>query len=293
MAQGRRIAVYRGNIFFVVISGALGVCIGWILGTHISIASRFIQSEDLPLSPIIQEKESPMTEEKELAARGKGWKNIPIFAGGRDVFFKHEKAPGNSWAGQFGQDVAVSSLLNNKKNGYFVDLAANHPWFLSSTYSLEKQLNWTGLCIEPNSDHWWGISQVRTCQLVGAVIGQRTMEEVSFRVKNIDGVGGHGGIIAKDMDNEQAPAGDAKSFYAVALEEVFQKMKVPHHIDFLSLDVEGAEEFIMKAFPFKDYVVSFINIERVKPGLQSLLVDNGFRMVARLGEDSLFGHMKQ
>ena len=52
MAQGRRIAVSRGNIFFVAISGALGVCIGWILGTHISMA-------DLPLFPIIQEKDSP------------------------------------------------------------------------------------------------------------------------------------------------------------------------------------------------------------------------------------------
>jgi hypothetical protein len=52
MAQGRRIAVSRGNIFFVAISGALGVCIGWILGNHISMA-------DLPLFPIIQEKDSP------------------------------------------------------------------------------------------------------------------------------------------------------------------------------------------------------------------------------------------
>lgn len=61
-----------------------------------------------------------------------------------------------------------------KRNGYFVDLASNHPTYLSSTFSLERKLDWTQVCaIEPNYNHWWGLTQGRTCQLVGAVIGQK------------------------------------------------------------------------------------------------------------------------
>ncbi|KAL7529956.1 hypothetical protein ACHAXR_003243, partial [Thalassiosira sp. AJA248-18] len=132
---------------------------------------------------------------------------------------------------QFKQDIVVSSLLRNKTDGFFVDLASNHPTFLSSTYSLEQNLNWSGLCIEPNSGHWRGLSLGRKCQLVGAVIGQKTMDEVSFRVRNVDRVGGHGGIVAKGMKNEGAPVGDSKTFYTVMLEEVFRKLEVPHQID--------------------------------------------------------------
>mmetsp|Transcript_24363 Transcript_24363/g.37253 ORF Transcript_24363/g.37253 Transcript_24363/m.37253 type:complete len:356 (+) Transcript_24363:106-1173(+) len=215
-----------------------------------------------------------------------GWRNIPVFAGGIDAIAK----PQDLWYGQFGQDIAVSSLLNNKTNGYFIDLASNHPTFLSSTYSLERKFNWTGLCIEPNSDHWWGLSQTRKCQLLGAVIGQNTAEIVNFRVKNIDGVGGHGGIIGQGMKNERAPASDSKSFVSISSHDLFRKMNVPHHIDYFSLDVEGAEEFIMMDFPWKDYHISLLSVETTSAGLQEVLIDNGFKMVARLGEDTLWAH---
>lgn len=137
-----------------------------------------------------------------------GWKNIKIFVGNEDIYQHEHDAhleqlakpkeayytpDGRKWYSQFGQDIAVSSLLNNKKDGFFVELAANHPTFLSNTYSLEQNLNWTGLCIEPQSIHWWGLSQVRKCQLVGAVIGEKTLDKINFRVKNVDQVGGHGG----------------------------------------------------------------------------------------------------
>lgn len=231
---------------------------------------------------------------KKVSEGKKGWKNIPVFVGNDDLYERAITADRThirkKWYGQFQQDIAVSSLLNNKRDGFFVDLAANHPTFLSSTYSLEKNFNWTGVCIEPNSDHWWGLSQGRKCQVVGAVIGQKTMDEVKFRVKNIDGVGGHGGIIAHGMKNKNAPASDSKAFYTVMLEEVFRELDVPRQIDYFSLDVEGAEEFIMRAFPFKEYDISLLTIESSSPDFRSFLVGHGFKMVARLGEDTLWAH---
>ncbi|KAL7530793.1 hypothetical protein ACHAWF_003512 [Thalassiosira exigua] len=217
---------------------------------------------------------------------GTGWRTIHVFAGEIDAIDKTD----DKWYGQFKQDVVVSSLLNNKRDGYFIDLASNHPTFLSSTYALERKFNWTGLCIEPNTDHWWGLSQKRKCQHVGAVIGQKTMDIVNFRVKNIDGVGGHGGIIRKGMKNEGAPDSESKSFVTVSAIDVFHRMNVPRHIDYFSLDVEGAEEFIMRAFPLEDYHISLLSIEGSSPSLGEFLVSNGFKMVARLGEDSLWAH---
>ena len=45
--------------------------------------------------------------------------------------------------------VATSTL--NHTGGFYVDLAANHPVQLSNTVYLERQLNWTGICIEPST----------------------------------------------------------------------------------------------------------------------------------------------
>jgi hypothetical protein len=116
------------------------------------------------------------------------------------------------------------------------------------------------------------------------------MDEVNFRVKEIDGVGGHGGIVANGMDNADAPVSHSKAFYTVTVKDIFLKFNVPHEIDYLSLDVEGAEEFIMEAFPFDDYTISLISVERVKEGLKNNLIVHGFKMVARLGEDTLWAH---
>ena len=215
-----------------------------------------------------------------------GWRNIAVYAGTIDAIAKTD----DKWYGQFKQDIAVSSLLNNKRDGYFIDLASNHPTFLSSTYALERKFNWTGLCIEPNTMHWWGLSQQRKCQLVGAVIGQKSMDIVKFRVKNVDGVGGHGGIIQKGTMNEGAPDSESESFVTVSAIDVFRRMNVPHHIDYLSLDVEGAEEFIMRAFPMEHFHISLLSVENCAPSLGEYLVSNGFRMVARLGVDALWAH---
>ena len=48
------------------------------------------------------------------------------------------------------QDYWVYTELNNYKNGYFVDIGAANGIFISNTYFLEKNLNWNGICVEPN-----------------------------------------------------------------------------------------------------------------------------------------------
>ena len=49
---------------------------------------------------------------------------------------------------QFYQDVFVLAMLQGKTNGTFLDIGAGHPYFMSNTYLLEKQFNWSGICID-------------------------------------------------------------------------------------------------------------------------------------------------
>lgn len=60
----------------------------------------------------------------------------------------------------------------------------------------------------------------------------------------------------------------------------------PLHIFSLSLDVEGAETFIMNDFPFDKYTIQVMTVERPDEQLKALFLKNGYRFLKRL---SYFG----
>lgn len=53
---------------------------------------------------------------------------------------------------QAGQDLFVIALTKEKKHGTFLEIGAGHPMNGSNTYLLERDFDWTGLCIDNNSD---------------------------------------------------------------------------------------------------------------------------------------------
>jgi hypothetical protein len=50
--------------------------------------------------------------------------------------------------GQAGQDIFVKSVMQNKCDGYFVEIGSNHPIQHNNTYMLENHFNWKGLMVE-------------------------------------------------------------------------------------------------------------------------------------------------
>ena len=50
---------------------------------------------------------------------------------------------------QFYQDLFVTFYFKDKRNGYFVEFGACDGKYLSNTYYLEKELNWSGILSEP------------------------------------------------------------------------------------------------------------------------------------------------
>jgi hypothetical protein len=128
-----------------------------------------------------------------------------------------------------------------------------------------------GLCIEANPKYWRDLS-FRKCQVVGAVVGHIRMEKVKFLMKGVSG-----GLVGNDFDNKvkgksrNNMKGETLEFYTVPLLEILQRNHAPAVIDYLSLDVEGAEYFIMQDFPFDQYTVRVLTVERPKAELRSLL----------------------
>ena len=46
------------------------------------------------------------------------------------------------------QDLFVSIILNNKYNGYFLEIGSNHPIIGNNSFLLEKKYKWKGIMVE-------------------------------------------------------------------------------------------------------------------------------------------------
>jgi len=209
---------------------------------------------------------------------GDGWKTMNVFYGSIQRFESMLPSKQKFYS-QARQDEVVLSLLRNKTNGYFVDLASNDATILSNSYALERHYGWKGLCIEPNPTYWYNLTHARrNCELVGAVVGRDRMDQVDFKFDGLE----HGGIVGEGFDNGSHLKRSSMKEYTVTLSEIFRKFDVPRVIDYLSLDVEGAEELIMTEFPLIDYRIRIMTIERPKEKLRNYLESHGYAEILRL-----------
>ena len=64
---------------------------------------------------------------------------------------------------------------------------------------------------------------------------------------------------------------------------LFAQTDIPKVIDYLSLDVEGAETMIMSAFPFDSHTIKVMTVERPTPELKRLLQRHGYVQLGDLG----------
>ena len=159
------------------------------------------------------------------------------------------------WNSQVGQDFTISHIFQNiTEPHYFVDLAANHAVYLSNTRSLERDHDWDGLCIEGNEKLIVELLQHRRCAVFAGLVSNRRDRPVQFD----DAPMPYGTI-----DDAFASIGKkGRRGYTVPIADILRRAGAPRIIDYLSLDVEGMEQSIFMQFPFDEYSVRAMTIER-------------------------------
>jgi len=213
-----------------------------------------------------------------------GWKNLWVYTG-KDTSDVIPTNPLDSYS-QSGQDKTLASLFPDEK-GYFIDMAANDAVNLSNSLLLEQKYNWNGLCIEPNSNHWYGLAN-RRCEVLGSFISDELNSKIEVVFERDDHKGSPmGGIVRSDIpDNRDQPKNLREVRFSTTFADVLIKFEVPQMIDYLSLDVEGAEFAVMSAFPFDHYQINVITVERPSGQLVQLLRSKDY---VYKGEHGLYG----
>eukprot|EP01031_Cornospumella_fuschlensis_P037976 gene37976-46134_t len=175
------------------------------------------------------------------------------------------------------QDELISTIFNNKEDGYFVDLAANDWMKLSNTLMLEHSKHWNGICIEPNPQYLVGLLLNRTCKVYTNPVSSFGGEKITFAFRGV-----FSGIVGEDFDNKDSKDQKVVELSTVTFESLLDHAQAPKVIDYLSLDVEGAEYHVLSHFNFARYTFLTITIERPSSKTHHLLVTHGYRHVKQL-----------
>jgi len=170
---------------------------------------------------------------------------------------------------QIGQDkYYVENVINYGINGFFLDIGAHNGVNLSNTFVLEKNLGWKGICIEANPFVFEDLKKNRSSICVNQCLwSKETMLELEFPKSNeipegndmlvrISGLEGNDNYFSSQFQKK-----DKHKVKTTTLEKVLDLNNCPLIIDYMSIDIEGAELEVLKVFNFAKYHINFITIE--------------------------------
>lgn len=174
---------------------------------------------------------------------------------------------------QIGQDkYYIENIINYKKNGVFLDIGSFDGITFSNTYYLENMLDWKGICVEPNPVMSKKCLENRKCIVSNKAIFEKSNEKVEFIIPSGNG-SVEGGIeqlcSIKGCVREKSLQQDFSSQYSkystilvdtININELLETHDI-HHIDYMSLDVEGYELNILKMIDYNKNKIKFMTVE--------------------------------
>lgn len=221
-----------------------------------------------------------------------------------------------SWS-QYGQDRLVDELLDGKKNGFFVEVGAYDGETYSNTLFLERYRNWTGLLIEPNSIAFRDlVHKRRKCYAINACLCSSISNNVT-RLFYSNGAmtallektqtnGWHQKadvsdveITRKDGINEKKDSvnhlkkgkigiGSTFKTFCHSLTSLLNQTGATH-IDYFSLDVEGAELDVLSSINWNLSIDVFtIETTRNRREILSFMNNHGYKWLKLQGVDDVF-----
>ena len=193
----------------------------------------------------------------------------------RDLEFIRELDPANyellipllsKSRSQLRQDLFVLSEVESKTKktggGYFVEFGATNGIDFSNTYLLETEFSWTGILVEPA--RVWE-SELRTNRPNASIetlcVWKDSNSSLVFNETFSPGFSTIKSFSDKDRNKNIRRGGKEYEVQTISLNDLLTKHKAPKHIDYLSIDTEGSEYEILKAFNFDVFNIRIITVE--------------------------------
>ena len=176
----------------------------------------------------------------------------------------------------------------NYENGFFIECGANDGVDQSNTWYFEKNLNWSGILIEPLSKQFQELKKNRSKKNKFFNLALCSSEiENTLLMENND-------LVSKSViDSSKTTNSKFESVNSQTLTKILDEVSAPSLIDFFSLDVEGFEYQVIKGINFDKYNFKYFLIETKNDEVINYLINKNYILIKKLsGHDLLFNHKK-
>ncbi len=208
-----------------------------------------------------------------------------------------------TYYGQMGQDKFLdTAVFAGMQNGVFVDVGAHDGESLSNTLFFEKEKGWTGICVEPIPSVFQKLQVLRTKAKCYQVAIDSEEKETMFLLGK--GYPEMFSVLANHLDprhytriqNEARDNGGHTEMIPVQtrrLDNILAENNIKH-VNYMSIDVEGAEFGVLESIDFSKVTFDIIEVEcnydDLVPKYHAFFETHGFIPLLVLDWDILFIH---
>ncbi|KAL5011585.1 hypothetical protein ScPMuIL_010136 [Solemya velum] len=181
----------------------------------------------------------------------------------------------SAFQSQFREDVTVRSMLEEQRDGFFVEAGAADGETISTTLSFERAHNWTGLLVEADPIAYMMLTtKHRKAYSINACLNSEVSKsqfDATFLGGGVDGI--------RRIPKEAYRT----TVYCFPLHSILQAINQTR-VDFFSLDVEGAEPYVLKGIDFTKVDIRVISAEANHCGheaIERVLVPAGYKFARK------------
>ena len=228
--------------------------------------------------------------QQNLPAHRKGWVRMQLWQ------VEEQLGLHSRYFSQAGQDRYLNEhIFGSKRDGTFVEIGGYDGWTGSNCVFFEKVLGWTGLVVEASPQLVRRIGATRSARVIHAAVSDRDGAAEFLEVTS--GLTQMGGLIdhhhAETLQRIRRDERHAETVVTVSSTRLDTLLRAHglKEIDYLSIDVEGAERAVLGSLDFDEFDITALSVENSRPGRESyedIMDPAGYRQVAVLGFDEIW-----
>ena len=180
----------------------------------------------------------------------------------------------------------LQTLYPDISNGFYVDVGSGDGVSQSNTKVLDD-LGWDGVCIDPFPTNM----EARTAKVFREVVYSQEGRTVQFKASRF-----LGGIVehldhTRDWEGHQGT--ETVDFTTTTLNDILLRANAPRKLQYMSIDIEGAEFEALKGLSLPRYRVGALTIEHnweepKRTRIRRLLESYGYRHAFAMKQDDYY-----
>ena len=197
--------------------------------------------------------------------------------------FKYQK----SFQSQIYQDIFALLIIGENFDKTFLEFGATDGFELSNSYTLENDYNWKGVLCEPSPQWHERLKKNRiNSKILTECIWKETGKKLDFYMSDLGEFSTLNDFIDNEIDtipkntSQRKESGKIISVNTISLNDVIKEYFNNKCPSYISVDTEGSEYEILKAFNLNDFRPKLFTIEHNFTENQSkiddLLISNGY-----------------